>query len=260
MSNRATIGLAALLAAFAAGLAATPAATAATGGARAAADGSAELLECDRGKRSADRSALFRGEMRQIAGAVGMRMRFTLNERVGRGPWQAVRAPGLDVWRLARPGVATFGYRQRIAALAPGTSYRVWVAFQWLDAAGAPIARQLARSPSCRQAGPLAELSVRRVAVEDGPTADTARYRVVVVNRGRAPATGFGVALRVDRADVDTLTVGRLAGRARRQVTFYGPRCGEGLSVQLDPDQRVRELDRRDNLRVYGCDGAPRSL
>jgi len=258
MSSRLPIGLAALVATVASGLAWSPDSGAAGGGARAAADGSVELVECNRGRRAADRSALFRGEMRRIAGAAGMRMRFALAERVGRGPWRAVQAPGLDSWRVARPGVALFAYRQRVAALAPGTGYRATVVFQWLDAAGAPIARQTARSATCRQGGALPELTVRRVAVDAGPTDDTARYRVVVVNRGRAPAAGVGVELSVDGAAVDTLTVGRLPARARRRVTFFGPRCLEELSVDVDPDGRIREHQKRDNLRVFGCDGRVR--
>ncbi|HEX2071566.1 MAG TPA: CARDB domain-containing protein [Thermoleophilaceae bacterium] len=252
MSSHAPIALAGLVvaAALACATALPPAAAGATVTAK---DGAVELLECGRGKRVADRSALFRAEMRQVAGGDAMRMRFGLRERVGRGPWRAVKAPGLGVWRNARPDVSRFAYRQRIAALARGTAYRVRVEFQWHDTAGVPIDRQAAISPVCRQRGPLPDLGVAALERLPGPTPETARYVTWIVNRGAASAPRSEVALRIDGAEVDTYGMGRIAAGGRRQVAFVGPACMTEATVEADSTEVVRESNERDNLRSFDC-------
>jgi hypothetical protein len=222
----------------------------------AVAEGSVELLECTQGKRAVDRNALFRGEMRRLSGADAMRMRFELSERVGRGAWRSVKAPGLGVWRYARPGVEGFAYRQRIAALARGTAYRVLVKFQWHDAAGMLVERQSARSPVCRQGGPLPDVRVGGVQRLTGPTPDTARYVVSVVNRGATVAPRLEVSLLVDGAEVDTRGIGKVGARSRREVAFVGPACTSEITVVLDPDDELRELDERNNTRSFACTDA----
>jgi hypothetical protein len=250
MSSRVAIALTAGLAASVA-LACPTTAMGAT--ADAVADGSVELLECTHGKRAADRNALFRAEMRQVPEGESMRMRFELRERVGRGAWRAVKAPGLGVWRYARPEVLSFAYRQRIAALKRGTAYRALVRFHWHDAAGALIERQAARSPVCRQRGPLPNVRVGGLERFPGPTADTVRYVVSVVNRGEVPARRVEVSLLVDGAEVDTRGIGTVAARSRREIAFVGPTCTSLIEVRLDPGEKLRELDERDNERSFPC-------
>jgi hypothetical protein len=241
---------------LAAGLAAVVASACSAAVASAAATttyGSVELLECTHGKRAADRNALFRGEMRQLAEGETMRMRFDLSERVGRGSWRAVKAPGLGVWRYAQPDVARFAYRQRIEALQRGTAYRTTVTFQWHDAAGELVERQRATSPVCRQAGPLPNVRVGALERLPGPTAGTVRYVVSVVNKGTVPARRVEVALLVDGAEVDTRGMGKIGARSRREIAFVGPACTSAVVVELDPNATLRELDTRDNKRSFPC-------
>lgn len=219
----------------------------------AAANGSTDLVECLRGKRAADRSAVFRGEMRQIENGPAMRMRFELSERVGRGPWQPVAAPGLGVWRNARVGISRFAYRQRIASLQPATAYRVAVKFQWHDAAGMLVQRQVARSPVCRQGGSLPNVRVGGLERKPGPTPDTERYVVSVRNGGGAAAKRVEISLLVDGAEVDTRSSGRVAAHGRREIAFVGPACTGDVTVRLDPNGVLRELDERDNSRSFAC-------
>jgi hypothetical protein len=249
MHSHARITLATTLVAVAAlACAASPAGAAVT-----SSDGLVELLDCTHGKRAADRNALFRGEMRQVPEAATMRMRFNLSERVGRGSWRAVKAPGLGVWRYAQPDVARFAYRQRIEALRRGTAYRVTVTFQWHDAAGDLVERQRATSPVCRQAGPLPNVRVGSLERLPGPTAGTVRYVVSVVNRGTVPARRVEVSLLVDGAEVDTRGMGKIGARSRREIAFVGPDCTSAVVVELDPHATLRELDRRDNKRSFSC-------
>jgi hypothetical protein len=253
MSSRVPLASATVAAVLAAAPIAAGAAPAPIGPA-ATSDTSAELVECLRGKRVGDRSALFRGEMRQVEGASAMRMRFQLGERVGRGGWRVVKAPGLGVWRTAAPGVLRFAYRQRIAGLQRGTAYRVGIVFQWQDSAGATVARQVARSPVCRQRGPLPNVRVgRRLEQSPGPTPGTVRYVVAVVNVGGAPARGVDVRLSVDGAEVDTRRLVRVGAHSRRAVAFVGPACAGAVAVDLDPAAKLRELDTRDNSRSFAC-------
>jgi hypothetical protein len=228
----------------------------AASGVTTTARGSVELLDCNRGKRAVDRDALFRGEMRQVAGGAAMRMRFDLQERFGRGDWTAVDAPGLELWRDAKPGIARFAYRQRIAALQRGTAYRVVVTFQWHDAGGALIAKHAARSPACRQPGRLPNLRVGRVDRLPGPTAGTARYVVSVLNRGKAAARKVRVSLLIDGAEVDSRGMGTIKAGARREIGFTAPVCASLITVEVDPLGSVREIDERDNARSFACPAA----
>jgi hypothetical protein len=227
--------------------------SAAGAGAATAPEGTAELLECNRGKRAVDRNALFRGEMRQVPGGTAMRMRFDLEERIGRGAWAPVAAPGLELWRNAKPGIGRFAYRQRIAALQPATRYRVAVAFQWHDAAGMLVAKHVARSPVCREPGKLPNLRVGRIERFPGPTADTARYVVSVLNKGKAAAKKVRVSLRVDGAEIDSRGMGTVKAGARREIGFTGPVCASLIGAVVDPLGSVRELDESDNARSFVC-------
>lgn len=211
-----------------------------------------EVIECTHGKQPSDRSALFRGSMAQLPEGQSMRMRFQLGERVGRGIWRSVAAPGLGVWHESRPGVLRFAYRQRIDALQKGTSYRVHVTFQWRDAEGSVLAEDVKRSKPCRQGGRLPNLHPRgEQRVDPGPTRGTARYTVQVRNTGLAVARGVEVRLRVDGAEIDVRSIGSLRSGESRKVRFLGPVCRTAQLIEADPRDVVREISERDNsLRV----------
>jgi hypothetical protein len=214
---------------------------------------SVRVVECSTGSSVGDRSAVFRGQMKQVSGGASMRMRFRLFERIGRDGWRSVSAPALDVWHDARPGVSKFAYRQRIEALQKGTAYRVTVQFRWYDEAGELLAKQSARSKACRQRGPLPNLAVKRIKVEDGVKPDTARYTVSFVNSGPVTARGFEIALLVDGAEVDVRPIGRLGAGDKRAIRFVGPVCGSTVEARLDSADAVREVTERDNVRSVDC-------
>ncbi len=218
---------------------------------------SAELIECTHGKQAKDRRATFRGEMTQLRGSdipPRMQMRFALSERVGRGDWVGLDAPGIGVWREARPGIVRFAYRQRVVALQKGTAYRALIEFRWLSADGAVVRRESEQSPVCRQPGKLPNLKVRSsIAVKPGPTDDTRRYTVKVVNTGSVTAQRVEVMLLVDGAEVDTRTIGRLNSGTRRSVTFVGPACASRIEGRIDPHDAIRETTERDNAVSTAC-------
>lgn len=224
--------------------------------AQTAATSAVDLVECTHGKQATDRQAVFRGEMHAIADVPRMQMRFALVEKVGHGGWLGVDAPGIGVWREARPGIKRFAYRQRVVALQKGTSYRATVAFRWLSQGGKAIRRERERSPVCRQPGKLPNLKIRAIRVDAGPTADTRTYVVAAGNGGGVTATHVDVRLLVDGVEVDTRTLGRLAGGSDRNVRFVGPACRSQVEALIDPDRTIRELSERDNSAQIACPAA----
>lgn len=252
MSSRISISCAAataVLVAFAWTGAGEPAAAPAP-----ATNGSAELIECTRGKQAGDRGAVFRGEMTQVPGAAHMLMRFHLSEKVGTEPWRGIWAPGINLPRQARPGVTRFAYRQRVLNLNRGAAYRVAIVFRWYTADGKEVAHEMADSPVCRQPGKLPNPKIRdTVKVADGPTPETRRYVVRVGNTGSVVARGVVLRLSVDGAEVDTRRIGRLVPGQRRSVGFVGPVCRGAVVARLDPDDAIAEIAERDNVVTTPC-------
>jgi hypothetical protein len=212
------------------------------------------VTECVHGATEADRRAQFRGMMRQVGGADYMAMRFGLQERLGDRAFQKVRAPGLGVWQKSLKGVKRFVHRQEVVGLAGGAAYRTRVTFRWYDAAGKVLRQEIRRSGVCRQPGKLANLRVARIGARRmGPSQGVAQYALKVVNRGDAPAPGVTVLLSVDRARVDTATVGALAPGEAKVVFVNGPECGGPVRAEADPADGVVESDESDNALAVPC-------
>jgi len=213
------------------------------------------VAECARGPGAENRLAVFRGAMRRLPASDRMWMRFKLQERVGAGDFRTVKAPGLGIWHKSRPSVGRFAYRQRVLALAEGSSYRTIVSFRWYTASGELVRQTRRRSPPCRQPGLLPNLVVTRIdggkPLQDVP--GTYRYAVHVVNRGHVAARGFGVSLAVDGGTVDTLAVNALAPGESRKLLFSGPVCARTVTAVADPEDTVREVSERDNTLTSPC-------
>jgi CARDB len=221
--------------------------------AQTASSSSVDLVECTRGKHAKDRQAVFRGEMRQVADDLRMQMRFALGEKIGRDVWRGLNAPGIGVWREARSGIKRFAYRQRVVALQKGTSYRATVDFRWVSESGKVIRREQRRSPVCRQPGKLPNLKIRGIRIAAGPTADTRTYVVGAGNNGTVTPSHIEVQLLVDGVEVDTRTLGRLAGGSHRDVRFVGPDCKSQIEARIDPSREIREITESDNSTRIGC-------
>jgi hypothetical protein len=205
-------------------------------------------------------SAAFYGRMSALVQGEGerMSMRFSLLERTGDGPYQQVRAPRLARWRRSRPGVAAFGYRQKVKGLSEDGVYRARVEFRWRDADGHLLRRAQRRSRPCRQAGPLPNLRAR--IVDSRPTANKGvfHYTVRAANVGGAPADQVAVALEVDGSAVDTQTLPRLEPGEARALEFSGPRCQGSVRAVADPSNSIRESSETDNSQSLPCAHIPR--
>ena len=242
--------LAALIAATAV---AVPAALAVPGSAAAPVAG-VRVSECSKGPEAKDRFVEFRGAMQQVAGSETMRMRFSLQERLGDRAFAKVRTPGLGVWRKSRPGVMRFVHRQRVLELAEGSEYRARVRFRWYGGDGTVVRETVRRSAVCRQGGDLANLVVDRIRAK--PVAGSPgvqRYQVRVVNRGSAAATKAEVALAVDGAAVDSVSVGPLEPGEARSEFVNGPACLAWVRAEADPADTVIEGSESDNVLRSRC-------
>jgi CARDB protein len=203
-------------------------------------------------------SAVFYGRMHSQGAGQRMSMRFALLERRGSGPFQPVRAPRLDRWRRSRPGVAMFGYRQRVRGLSEDGVYRARVDFRWHDRDGELVRRARRRSRTCSQAGPLPNLRVQITRVRVTTVRGVFRYLVRVTNAGAAEAEEVDVRLDVDGSAVDTETVPHLQAGESTVVDFRGPGCGSSVKSTADPDATVRESSESDNSHSLSCSELPR--
>lgn len=212
-----------------------------------------QVVECARGPAATDRHATFRATMRRVAGAKRMAMRISLQERVGDAGFRTVRAPGLGTWRKSYPGVRRFSHRQRVLALAEGSSYRAVVSFRWYDDEGELVRRTRRRSKPCGQPGLLPNLGILRIGGGEPLAGAPRSYRVRVVNRGRARAPRFTATLGVDGGVLDTQSMAPLAPGEVRQLSFTGPACEASVTARVDPEDAVREGSEKDNVLTAPC-------
>jgi hypothetical protein len=209
-----------------------------------------KLLSCD----PAARTVAFEGSMRGIPGAERLQMRFTLQVR--EHGWERVAAPTFDEWTSAAPGKEGYVYAKQVEDLVPG-AYRVLVRFRWRDAEGAVLRAAHRRSKTCRVPDERANLAPVKIRQAAGPTDDTARYRVVVVNRGRSAAGAFTVGFSVDGVPLAERRLPGLAPHQRQSVVFTGPACDHDddvLVASVDPEGLVEESEEADDTLSAACE------
>jgi hypothetical protein len=201
-------------------------------------------------------SATFRARMAWFAGTDRMWLRFKLLEKGVQG-FHVVQAPGLGRWRKSKPSVSAFGYRQVVLGLKPGALYRALVDFHWYDSQHRLLAKLRRSSHTCRQFQALPNLAVALVDAQAGSKPGVVRYRVIVVNKGTAPASGVPVRLWVDGQVVNTLTIATLPAAGGRQLTIQGPRCKSSVQAAVDPDGQIVESSETDNVSRVACSALP---
>ena len=210
----------------------------------------ARVLDCD--VTSSNRAATFYARVETVSGASKMQIRFLLQERLGRGDtWSKLDVPDLRGWHSSQPGVKRFGWKQTVDGLRLGGAYKARVQYRWLSSSGTVIDSTTRDTPVCR--GPMPNVVVDDLAIKPGPTADTRLYRVTVRNGGKADADGVDVALSVDRAILDTVTISSLEAGDSRTISFNGPVCRRAARVTADPENTIGESDEDDNSQLFGC-------
>jgi hypothetical protein len=191
--------------------------------------------------------------MRAVKGTDQMAMRFTLIDRAGDGPPQAVDSPALAQWRKSRHGVSRFGYAQSVAGLDAGGVYAVQVQFRWIDARGRVIRTVKRTSDTCRQEGELPDLSITRLAARPGESSGTELYSVDVTNSGQGEARSVTVDLFVDGAGADAATLDLVKPGETVTVRFTGPVCKRAVRALADKGDTLSETNEDDNILRSGC-------
>jgi hypothetical protein len=205
------------------------------------------LARCHRAGVQADRSAIFRAEMRAIPGSSTMALRIRLLARSRGGSFTPVSAPGIGVWRRSAPGVQGFVYRQRVTNLPAPGDYRAAVRFRWLATDGRVLREVQRVSRTCAHRVDRAALRIEDVRILPANEGSGA-YAVTVRNAGRAAAGPFAVALSVAGSRQPLVTVQRLEAGRTVTTRHAGPECPAGRSITVsidagDPRDRPRAGD-----------------
>ena len=210
------------------------------------------LVDCDARARTADYAA----EMRTVAGAAKLQLRFTLQVKETDG-WARVAAPRFDAWATAAPGRTRWVYDKHLENLGPG-AYRLSVRFRWRAADGTVLKAATRRSRACKVPDPRPDLAPVRITTGPGPTQDTRAYEVTVVNQGLGAAGPFPVWLSVDGMSLEEVEAGPLEPGRRVRVAFTGPVCpaGDMLVATVDASGWLDEADEANDTLSVPCDGA----
>jgi hypothetical protein len=216
----------------------------------------ATLDTCHSGPTPADRYATFSGQMTTVPHADTMAMRFTLMARQpGESGPKRLSAPGLDAWQHSASHVDIFRYKQEVSNLPAGASVRALLTYRWLDANGKVLRHVTRRSPVCQVPDLRPNLVLETITHALGSDAHSDTYNVEVRNAGLGPAGSFNVLLSVGGNPLPTQTVDALGPAVVRILSFTGPRCTPGQSLQgtADPDNRIDEPTKADNVKAVLC-------
>ena len=198
------------------------------------------------GCKPKERTAEFEAQMDQIAGAVRMKLRYTLEARKAGRAWHRVAAPELGAWRSADVTTTRFISERRVTQLTGPTFYRALVRFRWIDADGDVVARARARSRSCWQPDHRPNLKLRELSFEGEGS-----YVALVANTGRSATGAFDLAI----SGLSPTVIDDLAPGEERLVEVAGPACEPGtvVTATADPLDLVDERNERDNAVSRRC-------
>jgi hypothetical protein len=218
----------------------------------------AVLADCERGtgEDSADRAAVFEGQMRTLRAAARMQMRFTLQARTPESArWGAVSAPGFGTWVSSAPGTSRYVYTKRVEGLLAPASYRVQLRFRWLSASGRTLADARRNSATCRQPDPRPNLVVSSLSVRPAARAGRYRYVAFVRNTGRSAAEESELRVALGGVALPFTPVMELEPGEGVEVAVEGPACEAGATVDADADagDTVDERDEADNRFTRLC-------
>lgn len=217
----------------------------------------ASLTQCFPAKDSTGGSAVFKGSMPLVSGAVRMHMQFELQQSVVAGSrYVKVAVPGWEAWQQSEAGRSGFVYKKRLVGLiGPGT-FRAQIRFRWLDADGKVVRSTKRTTRTCRQPDLRPNLTVASVTAQRQPDdATLATYRVVTRNTGKGAAGPFAVTLGMGAVTPVRGLVESLARKGKGVTVLVGPACvaGSTIDITVDPEDAVAESDESDNTLSVAC-------
>lgn len=176
-------------------------------------------------------------------------MRFTLQQRLESGAWQAIWAKskkGLGVWEIGGPDRVGLRYTKTVTNLGEGVRYRLVIDARGITEDGQAVTKIARRSVTCVQ--PRFSPDVRLTTAEDTVAGNTGHVLVATLtNAGRLPS-GPSVVTVMDnttRAVLGRLTVDSIKGRRTIRVRVPLTGCTDKLFVVVEDEA--------------GADGAPAS-
>ena len=196
-----------------------------------------------------ERTAAFEARMDQIAGAVRMKLRYTLEARKPGRVWRRVAAPELGGWRTASAETTRFISERRVTQLVGPAYYRALVRFRWIDEDGHVVARSKARSHACWQPDHRPNIKLRELSFEGKGS-----YVALVANTGRTTTGAFDLEI----TGLPPIVVPELAPGEERLIEATGPECEPGTPVTAtaDPLDLIDERNERDNAVTRRCPSA----
>ena len=193
-----------------------------------------------------ERTAEFEARMDQIAGAVRMKLRYSLEARKPQRLWRRVAAPEMGGWRAADTATTRFISERRVTQLVGPSYYRALVRFRWIDEDDHVVARAKARSRACWQPDHRPNLRLRELSYEGEGS-----YVALVANTGRSPTGVFELAI----TGLAPFVNDELLPGQERLIEATGPDCEPGtpITATVDPLDLIDERNERDNTVTRRC-------
>jgi hypothetical protein len=227
----------------------------------AAAPGAARVTVpvCHSAVAPLDRRITWVGDMASLRPGNRMEMRFDVYVKTPTDPaWKLVAAPDLGIWNRAKAGTTDYKFRQKAVNLTAPAAYKARVTFRWLGPGKKDKTVKRLDSKVCEQSDPRPNLRV--VKFDASPIkGGLANYQVVVRNVGGSAASGpngFDVAVAVDGVAQPSKNVLGLRPGESVQVNIpRAARCKQGGTIRatVDPDQRIDQSDRADDVLELPC-------
>lgn len=219
-------------------------------------------LVCQRAADPVGRGVTITAAMRPVSGTSRMALKFDLERRPGRaGPFNVLRGHDLGRWvyptnppTLGQLAGDVWMLKHNVVNLRGPDYYRFRVSFRWLGSDGRVLGQAVRLSPLCYQPEPRADLQVRSITVNQ-LTAQQDSYTALVHNGGATAAGRFSLELRTGSSAPQSLSVQSLPGQSTVEETFTGPACtpGSSVTVTADPDRRVDDFNRSNNVLTVAC-------
>lgn len=240
--------------------------------AAAAPKASVSVAKCHGAATYAERRLEFRASMNAISDGGEMELRYTLYRRYNnQARFRAVTptdGSSLGEWLVSSdPSATKYIHRLTVSPVETAASYRVKVAYRWLDPNGKIVKRAKRTSKLCKQTRGLPNLQIE--SVKQFPNSGTifpdmpVVWNVTIRNNGASSASlvsgpvvsGTANGGLVDGTlstlpvDYDSIPAGSTAERQ-----LYGQECrGGAIELTVDPLNLVRERNENDNTYKGSC-------
>jgi hypothetical protein len=200
-------------------------------------------------------SVQFRSRMSALPRTQLMWVRFDLQARMpGETRYRTVSTKD-NGWIKSNAGVDEFIWHKLFQGLSAPGDYRARVRFRWLDAGGKVVDSASRRTAVCSQPDMRPNLELTSLTAESTGDAGQLRYVLGLRNTGKGDAAAFDISFSVGGEPRPLVSFGGLPAGRSQTVAFAGDRCrpGEAVRLEVDPADRIAEVDEADNVLSTTC-------